>query len=180
MLKIHVPAKEWFDEKNNEFISFDGADLELEHSLLAISEWESKWNKPFLSNEKKTKVEFIDYIRCMTVNKVDKLTYLSLTSKNVEAVSKYLEEKRTATWFSKKKNTPKHGGEAITSELVYYWMVETGIPFSCDKWNFNRLMTLIEVCNRKNAPQKKRSPNDILAEQARLNAERRKRLNTKG
>lgn len=180
MLKIHVPAKEWFDEKNNEFISFDGADLELEHSLLAISEWESKWNKPFLSNDKKTKVEFIDYIRCMTVNKVDKLTYLSLTNKNVEAVSKYLEEKRTATWFSQKKNTPKHSGEAITSELIYYWMVECGIPFSCEKWNFNRLMTLIEVCNRKNAPQKKRSPNDILAEQARLNAERRKRLNTKG
>lgn len=180
MLKIHIQPKEWFDEKTCEFISFDGADLELEHSLKAIREWEGKWEKPFVSDNKQTKAEFLDYIRCMTLNSVDKLAYLSLTNKDIELVRKYIDAKHSATFFKKKQNTPKRRGDTVTCELVYYWMVEYGIPFTCETWNFNTLMALIEVCNRKNAPQKKRSPNDILAEQARVNAERRKRLNTKG
>lgn len=180
MLKLHVAPKEWYNESKNEFVYFEGADLELEHSLSSIAEWEDKWEKPFISEKNKTKAEFIDYIRCMTLNKVDKLAYLSLTKQDVDAVQKYIDAKHTATWFSKKQQPNKKSNEAITSELIYYWMVEYGIPFSCDKWNFTHLMTLIEVCNRKNASPKKRSRNDILAEQARMNAERRKRLNTKG
>lgn len=180
MLKLRVQSKEWFDEKKSEFITFDGADLELEHSLKAIREWEGKWERPFFSDKQMTKAEFIDYVRCMTLNKVDKLAYLSLSNANVREIQKYLEKKHTATWFSNKQNTPKRRNETVTAELVYYWMTELGIPYTCESWNFNTLMTLIEVCNRKNAKPSKRNSSDILSEQAKLNAERRKRLNTKG
>lgn len=183
MLKLYVPPKEWFDEKKNEFVSFDGAELKLEHSLAAIAEWEMKWEKSFLKNysdKKITKVEFLDYVRCMTLNEVNGLVYLSLSNKNIQEIGAYLGKRNTATWFSQKEGPQKRNSETITSELIYYWMTEYGIPFSCDKWNFNRLMTLIEVCNRKNASTKKRDSKSILADQARLNAERRKRLNTSG
>lgn len=180
MLKIHVPPKEWYDEKRNEFISFDGADIELEHSLYSISEWESKWEKPFAKDSAMKRVEFLDYVRCMALNKVDKLAYLSLTNKNVADINNYIKARHTATWFQKTNAPNGRRSETITSELVYYWMIEHGIPFSCDRWNFNRLMTLIEVCNRKNSKPGKRNQNDMLLEQHRLNMERRKRLNTNG
>ena len=62
MLKIIVPPIEYFNEKTNEFTYMDGATLEMEHSLVSISKWEARWNKPFLSATEKTTDEIVDYI----------------------------------------------------------------------------------------------------------------------
>lgn len=180
MLEITVPATEYWDEVNNEFISIKEQTLQLEHSLVALSRWESKWNKPFISNKSKTLEELVDYIRCMTLTKnVDPMVYSSLSNENIKAVNAYIEAPMTATTFSKM-DGGKPNREIVTSELVYYWMVALNIPFECQKWHLNRLLTLIRVCNIKNQPPKKMSRRELVSRNAALNAARRQQMNTKG
>ena len=180
MLEIVVPARELWDEINQEFIVTKEQTLQLEHSLLSISKWESKWCKPFLSKQEKTKEETMDYIRCMTLTKnVDGNVYNFLTNNNIDQINKYIDAPMTATWFSEDKNT-KGNREQITSELVYYWMIALNIPLECQEWHFNRLLTLIRVCNIKNQKPKKMSRRELMSRNASLNAARKQRLNTKG
>lgn len=180
MLKIVVPAGEMYDEKKEEFISIKEQTLQLEHSLVSLSKWESKWHKPFLDKKEKTFEETIDYIRCMTLTQnVDPKVYNFLTRENVEEINKYIENPMTATTFSDNANG-KNNREIVTSELVYYWMIALNIPFECQKWHLNRLITLVRVCNVKNQPPKKMSKREIMNRNAALNAARRKQLNSKG
>lgn len=186
MLQIIIPAKEpdeLWDEKNEIFIPVPAEKeqtLQLEHSLISLSKWESKWCKPYYSKKEKTYEEIIDYIRCMTLTpNVKPEVYYRLTDDNVDQIVKYIEAPMTATTFYEDK-TGRGIRETITSELIYYWMIEAKIPFECQKWHINRLLTLIRVCNIKNSPPKKRSKGDIMRSNAALNAARRKRLNTKG
>lgn len=180
MLKITIPETELWDEANQEFITTKEQTLELEHSLVSLSKWESKWCKPFLSKEGKTREESIDYIRCMTVTPdVDDDIYNYLTNENINQINKYIEAPMTATWFNET-NNQKNSREQVTAELIYYWMIALGIPSEYQNWHLNRLLTLIKVCNIKNQTPKKRSKRDILSQQAALNAARRKQLNTKG
>ena len=180
MLRITVPAVEQWDDKNQEFISTKEQTLQLEHSLVSLSKWESKWCKPFLNKEQKTIEETIDYVRCMTLTQnVDPQIYNFLTNENIEQVNRYIEAPMTATWFSEDKNA-KTNREQITSELIYYWMIALNIPFECQKWHLNRLLTLIRICNIKNQPAKKMSKKDVMSRNAALNAARRQQLNTKG
>ena len=145
MLTITIPATEEFDEVKGEFVYTKEQTLQLEHSLISISKWESKWCKPFLAKGDKTFEETIDYIKCMTLNKnVDDEVYRCLTSDNVAAINEYIGAPMTATTFSGNEHGKKNG-EQITSELVYYWMVALNIPFECEKWHINRLLTLIRV-----------------------------------
>ena len=180
MLKITVPSSEQWDESKQEFVYTKECTLELEHSLVSLSKWESKWCKPFNSKTDKTYEETIDYIRCMTLNSnVDPSVYSCLTNENINEINSYIEAPMTATWFSKgPKGAPN--SEQITAELIYYWMIALGIPFECQKWHLNRLLTLIKVCNIKNQPPKKMSKREIMSQNAALNAARRKQLNTKG
>lgn len=180
MLKIKVEDGELFDEANYEFVSIKGTVLQLEHSLISLSKWESKWHKPFLNNDKKTVEEIIDYIRCMTISQnVNPLIYNVLSRKNIEAVEKYLADPMTATVVKKTQSRSKQ--RIITSELIYYWMVSFDIPFEpCEKWHLNRLLTLIDVCNIENSPKKKMRKGDIFKQNAQLNAARKKSLGTKG
>lgn len=180
MLKIKVEDGELFDEANYEFVSIKGTVLQLEHSLISLSKWESKWHKPFLNNDKKTVEEIIDYIRCMTISQnVNPLIYNVLSRKNIEAVEKYLADPMTATVVKKTQSRSKQ--RMITSELIYYWMVSFDIPFEpCEKWHLNRLLTLIDVCNIENSPKKKMRKGDIFKQNAQLNAARKKSLGTKG
>lgn len=188
MLEIIVPATELYDESKQEFIYIDSeTTLKLEHSLLSISKWEAKWKKPFLDEKPKTKEELYDYVRCMTITpKVDPKVYLGLSSQNLKDIQEYINDTMTATWFTekdKKEASSKPGfkkGEKITSELIYYWMVASDIPFECEKWHINRLMTLIRVCSIKNAPQQKMSKRDVMAQNRSLNAARRAKHKTKG
>lgn len=187
MLEIKVESKELYDENKEEFIKIPGVTLFLEHSLLSISKWESKWHKPFLqtSNEL-TKEEIIDYIKCMTISpgNIDPNIYYFLSQENVNDIIAYIKNPMTATWFKKEENKPK-SREIITSELVYYWMVALQIPFECQKWHINRLLTLIQICNVKNEEsmsknKNKMSKRDLMSRNAALNAQRRAKLNSKG
>ena len=180
MLQITIPAREMWDERNNEFVYTNEQTLQLEHSLISLSKWESKWNKPFLSKESKTYEETLDYVKCMTLTqKVSPEIYTNLTDENMRDIQRYIEAPMTATTFSEEKNT-KGNREIVTSELIYYWMIALGIPLECEKWHLNRLLTLVRVCNIKNSPPKKMGKNAIMSRNASLNAARRKRLNSKG
>lgn len=180
MLQITIPAREMWDERNNEFVYTNEQTLQLEHSLISLSKWESKWNKPFLSKESKTYEETLDYVKCMTLTqKVSPEIYVNLTDENMRDIQRYIEAPMTATTFSEEKNT-KGNREIVTSELIYYWMIALGIPLECEKWHLNRLLTLVRVCNIKNSPPKKMGKNAIMSRNASLNAARRKRLNSKG
>lgn len=181
MLKIEIPiSPEGWDERKQEFVEPQTKVLELEHSLISLSKWESKWCKPFLSSKEKTFEEIIDYAKCMTLtSNVDPDVYNHLTSENISQINKYIEAPMTATWFAKDK-AGRSSSEQVTSELIYYWMIALNIPFECQKWHLNRLITLVKVCNIKNQPTKKMSKRDIMSRNAALNAARRKQLNTKG
>lgn len=180
MLQITIPAQEQWDEQNQEFIYTKEQTLQLEHSLISLSKWESKWCKSFLSNKDKTREEVLDYVRCMTLTQnVDPQIYSCLTDENVKQINEYIDAPMTATYFSENKNG-RANREIVTSELIYYWMITLNIPFECQKWHLNRLLTLIRVCNIKNAPPKKMGRRAIMSRNAALNASRRKRLNTKG
>lgn len=180
MLEIIIPGREHYDEKRNEFIYTQERVLRLEHSLVSISKWESKWHKPFLSNNEKTVDEIIDYVRCMTITQnVDIDVYNCLTEDNMRAINSYIDAPMTATTFNNMRNQASTR-EVITSEIVYYWMITFNIPFECEKWHLNRLLTLVKVCNLKSNPPKKMSKQEIVNRNKQLNAERRKRLNTNG
>lgn len=180
MLTIIVPASEQWDERNQEFIQSPECKLSLEHSLISLSKWESKWCKPFLTRTEKTYEETIDYIRCMTVNSnVPDSVYHCLTSDNIKQINEYISAPMTATWFAKDSRQGTNR-EQITAELVYYWMIALSIPFECQKWHLNRLLTLIRVCNVKNQPSKKMSKREIMNRNAALNAARRKQYGSHG
>ncbi len=181
MLKIVVPAAEMFDEKTNEFITVKACELQLEHSLVSISKWEAKFNKAFLSKLKKTDEETLYYIRCMTLTQnVNPIVYNNLTRSNISEITEYINAPMTAVHFPEKENG-SGSGKSITSDLIYSWMIALNIPFECQKWHLNRLLTLIRVCNINNNPKKgKHSTKEILSRNAALNAARRKQFNTKG
>ena len=172
MLELSVGSVTVFDERTSKIKTIKGSPLQLEHSLVSISKWESKWHKPFMSEDPKTKEETLDYIKCMTLNDVDESIYKKLTPKDYKAIMDYIEDPMTATTFSKKdEQTSSH--EVITSEIIYYWMVASQIPFECQYWHLKRLLTLIRVCGIKNQPEKKMSMKDTRAHYAAINKARR-------
>jgi len=181
MLHIVVPETELWDEKNNCFVFVKETNLKLEHSLISISNWEMKWHVSFF-NENKTEEQALDYIKCMTLNrdKVDDDAYLGLTEKNMRAINDYMLDQMTATTIGSIQKETQSNRQIVTSELVYYWMIAFGIPFSCDKWHINRLIMLIRVCAEENKPKKNRKQKDIAADYRAINAARRAALNTKG
>lgn len=181
MLQIVLPEMEYYDEANEIFIPVKEQKLQLEHSLVSLSKWESKWCKPFLSKQEKTHEETLDYIKCMTVNQnVDPSVYKRLTKKHIKEINDYIAAPMTATFFSQKEKGGR-SGEQVTNELIYYWMVAAQVPFEpCEKWHLNRLLTLIRVCNVKNQPPKKMSKKALMSRNAQLNAARRQQLGTSG
>lgn len=179
MLEIIIPGLELYNEETNEFTCYDDVKLELEHSLVSISKWESKWCKPFLDGKDKTLDEIVDYVRCMTISdNIESDVYDRLTEENLVVINEYIGRPMTATTFNNEKKTT--GREIITSEIIYYWMVSFNIPFECQYWHLNRLLTLIKVCNVKNNPPKKMSQKEILARNKALNDARKKELGTRG
>lgn len=184
MLKIVVPAREYYNELTGEFTMSKEHTLQLEHSLLSLAKWESKWHKPFLSKDPKTYEETIDYIRCMTITQnVPKSAYADLSDENLREIQVYIDDPMTATWFSKQSNK-NFSREIITAEIIYYWMVSLQIPFECEKWHLSRLITLVRVCNEKNAekngPAKKMGKNELMRRNSALNAARRQRMKSSG
>jgi len=178
MLRLTIPGSELYDEVKNEFITTKPQTINLEHSLVSISKWETKWCKPFLSSSKNSE-EILDYIKCMTItSNVSDDVYRRLSADNIKEINQYIDAPMTATTFTERKGSSSK--EVITSELIYYWIISFNIPIECQKWHINRLLTLIKVCNIKNSPPEKVNKQELMRRNKQLNAERRKQLASEG
>lgn len=182
MLQIYVPGVDGWDEAKEEFVPVvPGTNIVLEHSLISISKWESKWHKAFLGKDQKTPEQIIDYIKCMTITpNIKAEVYDRLTRENIDQVMAYIDDPMTATTINDKSGSRRMSREVVTSELIYYWMVALEIPFECQKWHINRLMMLIQICSIKNQPDKKMSKRSTAQQNAMLNAARRHKSHTRG
>lgn len=180
MLTIVVSGTEMFDETKQEFVIEGGITLDLEHSLVSLSKWESKYEKPFLGKNEKTTQEVFDYIKLMTLTpNIAPEVYENLSEDNIKAINEYIDAKMTATWFNDPPGAPA-SRDVITAELVYYWMITFQIPFECQYWHLNRLFTLIRICNIKQAKPKKMSRAEMAIRNRELNAQRKAQLGTSG
>jgi hypothetical protein len=180
VLTIAVPLSEVLNEATHEFVVHESFQLELEHSLVSVSKWESIFKKPFLGETEKTFEETIGYVKAMTLTpNVPPEIYGKLSNENVEEIQRHIGAKMTATTFPDQGDQPR-SREKITAEIIYYWMVALNIPFECQYWHLDRLLALIRVCNLKNAPQKKQSKSEMMAQRRKLNAERRARSGSSG
>ena len=180
MLKIIIPATESWNAKDEIFVYTKETSLNLEHSLISLSKWESKWKIPFLSTKNFSIEQTLDYVRFMTLNKdVPPFIYKNLGKTNMQLINNYIEDEMTATTFNNFQGIKNR--EIITSEDIYYWMIVNHIPFEpCEHWHLNRLLKLIEFCSVKNSPPRKMSNSEIYAQNRRLNEQRRAQNKSKG
>ena len=180
MLKLIVLGEEYFNEEAQTFESVGDFDLELEHSLVSLSKWESKFQKPFLADNEKTSEEILSYVEAMIISPIyPPDLFARFSQENIKQINDYIESKESATTFGSMP-ARKGKGEIITSELIYYWMVAFNIPFECEYWHLNRLFALIRICNIKNSKPNKMSRNEIASRNRELNAIRRAQYNTSG
>ena len=185
MLPLKIESTEFYDEATGEFHYVKPCTLQLEHSLISISKWEAKWHKPFIPNgnhDTRTTEEIFDYIKCMTLNSnVPDEVYKALKANDIKKIKEYINDPMTASTVSKRGGSRGViGRKYVTSELIYYWMVQFNIPFECEKWHLNRLMMLIKICDAENSDKKKMNPKEIARSNAALNAARRAKMHSKG
>lgn len=189
MLRLVIDQVELFDERTGEFIYPEPVTLEMEHSLYAMAQWEAKHHKPFWvtrKDETRTNEEMIDYFKFMTITKnVNPEVYCWFGKKEFDAILAYMEDPMTATWFSnqneKEKQQKQYGPrKAITNELIYATMVELEIPFECEHWHINRLMTLIKVLQERQKPPTKYSRKETMSRYSSLNKQRRALMGSRG
>ena len=179
MLRLVIVTAEGFDDSTSQFVEAETAVVELEHSLVSLSKWESKWEVPFLGNQKKTTEQTLDYVRMMfSGDDFPEGLLEKFSAGNFETINAYINAKMTATTFREMRSEPNR--EIVTAELIYYWMIALAIPFECQHWHLERLLTLIKVCNIKNAPKDKQSAVSSAIDRRSLNEQRRKELGTKG
>ena len=177
MLELEINGQEYFNEITNKFFKIEPTVLQLEHSLYSLAKWESKWKKPFISKKEKMYDELIDYIKCMTINKVDPKVYSVLTDNHFEKIYKYMDDSMTATTI---KDNGKKNHDVITAEIIYWEMFELHIPLECEHWHLNRLLMQIQVCAIKNQPPKKMKRSAIINQQRALNEARKLSMGTNG
>ena len=180
MLKLTVVLSSSLDNETQEFID-ETFDIELEHSLASLSKWEEIWEKPLMTTQHKTDEMNFSYLECMCVTpNVTPEVFRKLTEEQMTQISEYLEKKQTATWFNDQQPEAK-SGEALTAELIYFWMDSFRIDWQAQYWPLNKLLTLVKVHSVKqdNKPKpinRRQRQMDI----ARINAQRMAELGTKG
>lgn len=180
ILRLRVPSVELYDDAKEEFVNTKEYNLSLQHSLISIAKWESRWTKPFLETENKTLEETLDYVKCMTITQnVPDVAYEYLSEEVLNKIKEHIKAPMTATTIAKQSGGGNNK-EIVTAEIIYYWMVALDIPMECQTWHINRLLTLINVCNIKNNPPKKMGKQDAMAQQRRLNQQRKEQMQTKG
>lgn len=180
MFQLTIGGTEYYDEKENRFVTTKPKMVKLEHSLRSLAKWESKWKKSFLSSKKMTREESLDYIWCMEVTgQVEREVFDLLLPAQIDQIDKYIADPMTATTINRRKNGPT-SRKIITAEIIYFWMFQNGIPMECDKWHLNRLLMLIEVCSAEGGPKQKMSMKDQMAQQRAINESRKKKFNTRG
>lgn len=183
MLTICLEEGEFYDEAIEEFVIRYACTFNVEHSLISISKWETLHKKPFFSTVEKTDEETISYIKCMTINKnVPDFTYETLPRHVKQQLAEYIQDPATATTFAEgnQLQSARRNREVVTSELIYYWMVVSGIPIECQTWHINRLLALIRIFSIKNSKQKKRPLREIMAENRALNEARKAEFGSRG
>lgn len=170
-----------FDERNQIFIDEEEIEIDIEHSLYTISKWEEDYCKPFLTDNT-TEADLLSYFPYMDIKgnlHKDSNAYKRIINDPaaMKQVMDYINAPHTATTFSKKSQQGNGRGrkEILTAEVIYYYMIAMEIPFECEHWHLNKLMTLIHVCGIKNDP-KKMSKKDTAAHYASLNKARRGKM----
>lgn len=177
MLHITVVLEESINEETNEFIVDRSFELQLEHSLVSLSKWESHFEKPFLSKNDKTPEEMLWYVSAMILTPNVPPEVFAKVHNNFDEITAYVESKQTALHFPDKKAA---NNQSITAEQIYYWMIAYQVPFECQNWHLNRLLALIRVCNEKNTPSKPMSKAELAQRNRELNERRKAELNTRG
>jgi hypothetical protein len=180
MLEITTLEDEFYDQKENKFIPIPAYTLTLEHSLISLAKWESKWHMPYFDTPNKTSIQDLDYIRCMVIGPIkNDSVFNALSVDNISAIRDYIKNPMTATTFHKKTST-RGKKEITTAESLYAHMFSHSVPIECQKWHLNRLLTLLRVCDLRNAPREKMSKKQTASWNAEQNAARRAKLNTRG
>lgn len=177
MLEIDVPMDDNFDEDTETFGSSQIFRVKLEHSLVSLSKWEAVWEISFLNNKDMTPEQTVSYLRMMILN--DDLppeVFQKLVENHIPEVNEYISAKHTATTVPTVPGAPQNE-EIKTAELIYYWMIQLGIPMECQYWHLNRLLMLVRVVNFKNDPK---MPKMSAKDRRALNKERQKKYNTRG
>lgn len=181
VLQIIINPQELYDEEKEQFVNVEECVLNLEHSLISVAKWESKWEIPFLSDKSLTFEQQMDYIRCMTLNEMPEYAYQAITSKQRNDIFDYIKKKMTATVIKQHAPFRKNDGTFITAEIIYWWMTALQIPFDpCEKWHLNRLLALIEVASIKSQPPKKMGKKSTMAQNASINKARCLAMGTRG
>lgn len=181
MLEIRIDGKEFWNQEKEEFVNTKGITLRLEHSLISVSKWEAKYKRPFLSDGPKTLQETYDYITFMSLDRNVNMTELEgITEEDYKKILDYIHDPMTATKISNNAKNKPNSNHVLTSEEIYYDMTALNIPFECEKWHLNRLLTLIKIASIKNEPPKKMSKGEIYRQNAELNKARRAKYHSKG
>ena len=199
MLSIDHPARdipelEFFDNIRQEFVTIparhvEAIHLQLEHSLMSIARWESKWHKSYFTADQMTPEEFLDYVRCMTINsQKNPDIYKELSQEDFEKILAYMTDQMSALDVMSKKQKKRKKKETDTAESIYFAMTQLGIPFDCEKWHFNRLAALIDYCAEHDGgggfqgsgASKPKSQKEMMEFYHALNQKNRKKYNSKG
>lgn len=186
-LPLRVDGRTAFDRNKEEFVYIPDQTLILEHCLLSIARWESKWKKSFITsfngkNKQIPLVEIFSYFQCMVMNDdFDENFIYCLTREQQEEIFKYMSSEQTATIITHEENTKPRSNEILTSELIYYYMSQVPLPFElCERWHFSRLMKTLEIAGIKSQPEKKMSSRAWGSKQAALNKIRRAKMGSLG
>lgn len=177
-LTLELPGEERFDEESSTFISMPPCTLHLTHSLYSVSLWESVYKRSFLDSPPNTPEETMYYVECMSEEPLPG-DFMRRLDRNIQVkIAEYIADGASATHLL---DPPARGGpkDSMTSELIYWYMSQFNIPYECDKWNLNRLLTLIKLSAAKQGGSNA-SASATAAQRAAMNKARRARYNSKG